>query len=151
VDGGIVRRNVSNQQGSFVMNFTSPWRIMPRFVTVGQSYQSTGDYNYMAGSTLVTASMHGDGAIVAIENVQTAFGNFQALKVSVTLLNSENFAGGWSQTTETDTAWFVRGIGMVKFYATASYSDSFGNNQSYVLDYSLHSSNQPLPNVPVLP
>lgn len=115
VNGGIVRRNVTNQYGSFVMNFSQPWYLTPRYVTVGQVYQSTGRYSYSANGITVRATMQGSGSIEKIEKIQTPLGVFEALKVKISLTNSENFSRGWSQSTEEDTIWIVKNVGMVKF------------------------------------
>lgn len=149
VNGGIVRRNVTNQYGSFVMNFSQPWYLTPRYVTVGQVYQSTGRYSYSANGITVQATMQGSGSIEKIEKIQTPLGVFEALKIKISLTNSENFSRGWSQSTEEDTFWIVKNVGIVKYQAYGSYSGSNGTQMTITSDYSITSSNRPLPSVPV--
>lgn len=149
VDTAIIRRDVSNQYGSFTMWFSPAWRLGPRFIEIGRTYESSTGFSYQVSGITVDGTISGSGSIVGTEWVTVPVGTFHAMKMVLNTTSTENFAGGWTQTVETDTVWFVRGVGTVKYQATAFYEDSTGASRRIESDYQLVYTNRALPRLTV--
>lgn len=151
VDGAIIERRVNNQFGRFTLNFSPAWRPGPRFVEIGKAYNSSASYSYTASGVSVSADIAATGGIERIETVNTPLGDFEAMKMVFDVVTTESYPGGWVQTVETDTAWIVRGVGMVRLVVEGRSEDSQGGVQTVRTDHGLVQANRPLTPMSVLP
>lgn len=150
-NGAILRHVIVDQDDSLEINYDPPWRIGPRFVRVGQNYETKGSFTYWVLGILVNGAISAKTKIEGIETITVTFGEFEALKVSADTVEMETFPGGWAQTLESTTVWIARGIGVLREKSESSYTDSLGESAFLDYDYELYDANVALPNLTVLP
>jgi len=127
--------------------YTSPKKLLPAEVTVGQTYHSTGAYTGWQGSTwgeLLDEWTGTDQTWITPrqwEVVTVPAGTFEALKVEITTTWQDD---GGDSGREDDVWWLVEGLGIVKATRSA-WAWDWGEYQSYGYSMELTSSSWPLP------
>lgn len=150
-NSAIVRSEFSNSSYSYTMYYDPYWSLVPRFVKVGNSYNSTTNYTYTISGINVFGTIDATIDVVGTEYINLPGGTFEAMKGTASALTTESWDSGWAQTEQEMTIWYVRGVGMVKQQISTHQTSSTGLNNYLSTNIILSYTSIHLPNEPVVP